>query len=127
MQINSAKDLDVYNQAYALAMEIFQKSKSWPAEEKYSLTDQIRRSSRSVCANLKEAWSKRRYSAHFVNKLTDCDGENSETGTWLDFAYSCGYLSSEDFERLSQLCRQIGGMLGAMLKNPSPFIIKSDL
>ena len=127
MQINSAKDLDVYNQAYALAMEIFQKSKSWPAEEKYSLTDQIRRSSRSVCANLKEAWSKRRYSAHFVNKLTDCDDEISETGTWLDFAYSCGYLSSEDFERLSQLCRQIGGMLGAMLKNPSPFIIKSDL
>ena len=127
MQINSAKDLDVYNQAYALAMEIFQKSKSWLAEEKYSLTDQIRRSSRSVCANLKEAWSKRRYSAHFVNKLTDCDDENSETGTWLDFAYSCGYLSPEDFERLSQLCRQIGGMLGAMLKNPSPFIIKSDL
>ncbi len=127
MQINSVKDLDVYNQAYALAMEIFQKSKSWPAEEKYSLTDQIRRSSRSVCANLKEAWSKRRYSAHFINKLTDCDGENSETSTWLDFAYSCDYLTSEDFERLSQLCRQIGGMLGAMLKNPSPFIIKSDL
>ena len=127
MQINSAKDLDVYKQSYDLAMEIFRLSKRWPAEEKYALTDQVRRSSRSVCANLREAWSKRRYPAHFVSKLTDCDGENSETATWLDFAFNCGYLSSEDFERLSKLCRQIGGMLGAMLKNPSPFIIKSDL
>lgn len=127
MQINSAKDLDVYKQSYDLAMEIFRLSKRWPAEEKYALTDQVRRSSRSVCANLREAWSKRRYPAHFVSKLTDCDGENSETSTWLDFAFNCSYLSSEDFERLSKLCRQIGGMLGAMLKNPSPFIIKSDL
>lgn len=124
MQINSAKDLDVYKQAYTLAMEIFQLSKRWPAEEKYSLTDQVRRSSRSVCANLKEAWAKRRYSAHFVSKLTDCDGENSETSTWLDFAYSCKYLASEDYERLSQMCKHIGGMLGAMLKNPSSFIAK---
>ena len=78
MQINSAKDLDVYKHAYALAMEIFQLSKRWPAEEKYALIDQVRRSSRSVCSNLREAWAKRRYAAHFISKLTDCDGENSE-------------------------------------------------
>jgi len=125
MQINSAKDLDVYKQAFDLAMEVFQLSKRWPAEEKYSLTDQVRRSSRSVCANLREAWSKRRYSAHFVSKLTDCDGENSETATWLDFAFNCKYLASEDYEKLSQKCKQIGGMLGAMLKNPKPFLLKT--
>ena len=92
MQINSAKDLKVYQEAYALAMEIFEISKAWPSEEKYSLTDQIRRASRSVCTNLREAWAKRRYEAHFVSKLTDSDGENSETDTWLDFAKDCGYL-----------------------------------
>lgn len=75
-QIKSAKDLRVYQKAYGLAMEIFNISKTWPGEEKFSLTDQIRRSSRSVCANLREAWSKRRYEAHFISKLTDADGEN---------------------------------------------------
>ena len=88
-RINSAKDLSVYKKAYALAMEIFTISKQWPSEEKFSLTDQIRRSSRSVCANLREAWAKRRYQAHFISKLTDSDGENSETDTWLDFAKDC--------------------------------------
>ena len=92
LQIKSAKNLKVYQKAYALAMEIFQLSKSWPSEEKYSLTDQIRRASRSVCTNLREAWAKRRYEAHFISKLTDSDGENSETDTWLDFALDCGYL-----------------------------------
>ena len=81
-RINSAKDLRVYKKAYAPAMEIFEISKTWPTEERYSLTDQIRRSSRSVCSNLREAWAKRRYEAHFVSKLTDVDGENSETDTW---------------------------------------------
>ena len=85
MQINSAKDLRVYKKAYDLAMTIFRLSKTWPGEEKFSLTDQIRRSSRSVCANLREAWAKRRYEAHFISKLTDADGENAETDTWLDF------------------------------------------
>ena len=93
MRINSAKDLNVYKKAYALSMEIFNLSKGWPTEERYSLTDQIRRSSRSVCANLREAWAKRRYEAHFISKLTDCDGENSETDTWLDYAKDCEYLS----------------------------------
>jgi len=86
VQIKSAKDLTVYQKAYALAMEIFEASRGFPAEEKYSLTDQIRRSSRSVCTNIREAWAKRRYEAHFLSKLTDADGENGETETWLDFA-----------------------------------------
>jgi four helix bundle protein len=95
MQIKSTKDLIVYQKAYALAMEIFEASKKFFAEEKYSLIDQIRRSSRSVCANLREAWAKRKYGAHFVSKLTDADGENGETETWLDFAHDCGYLSKK--------------------------------
>ena len=85
-QINSAKELIVYQKAYFLAMQIFECSRSWPTEEKYFLTDQIRRSSRSVCINLREAWAKRRYEAHFLSKLTDSDAENSETDTWLVFA-----------------------------------------
>lgn len=123
-RINSAKDLRVYQKAYALAMEIFRLSKTWPAEEKYSLTDQIRRASRSVCANLREAWAKRRYEAHFISKLTDCDGENSETDTWLDFARDCGYLSEANHQHLVTECREVGAMLGSMLNNASPFLIK---
>ena len=83
MRLNSAKDLDVYKKAYELAMTIFQLSKKFPDDERFALTGQIRRSSRSVCLNLREAWSKRRYEAHFVSKLTDCDGENSETDSSL--------------------------------------------
>ena len=126
MVAKSAKDLRVYKKAYALAMEIFHVSKHWPAEEKYSLTDQIRRSSRSVCANLSEAWAKRRYEAHFISKLTDADGENGETDTWLDFALDCGYLSAEDHKRLAAECREVGAMLGAMLNNPEPFVFKQS-
>jgi len=95
----------VYQKAYALAMEIFRLSKSWPPDEKYSLTDQVRRSSRGVCANLREAWSKRRYEAHFINKLTDADGENGETATWLDFARDCGYLDPTDYTRLGAVTK----------------------
>jgi len=123
MQINSAKDLKAYQEAYALAMEIFELSKPWPPEERYSLTDQIRRSSRSVCSNLREAWAKRRYEAHFASKLTDADGENSETGTWLDFAKDCGYLAGGDYDRLTEKCQSVGKMLGSILKNPHPFLL----
>jgi four helix bundle protein len=123
-QIHSAKDLKVYQEAYALAMEIFEISKRWPVGEKYSLTDQIRRSSRSVCTNLREAWAKRRYEAHFITKLTDSDGENSETDTWLDFAKDCGYLVEEDYQRLKDRCGSVGKMLGGMLGNPTPFILR---
>jgi len=124
-QIKSAKDLRVYKKAYALAMEIFNVSKGRPPEEKYSLTDQIRRSSRSVCANLREAWAKRRYEAHFVNKLTVCDGENSETDTWLDFAKDCKYISDEDHRRLTNECKEVGAMLGSMINNSAPFCLKA--
>ncbi len=126
MRINSAKDLDVYKMAYELAMDIFYVSKGWPKEEKYSLTDQIRRSSRSVCANLREVWSKRRYEAHFVAKLTDCDGENSETDTWLNFALDCKYLEKNQYCSLSEKCIRVGAMLGSMIKNPKPFICKTE-
>ena len=94
----SFKKLLAYSKAFEVAMEIFEFSKSFPKEEKYSLTDQIRRSSRSVCANIAEAYRKRRYEKHFISKLTDSDAENSETQTWIDFALSCNYISSEDAE-----------------------------
>ncbi|MCF8356408.1 MAG: four helix bundle protein [Melioribacteraceae bacterium] len=122
--MNTAKELEVYKKAYSLAMKIFDISKSFPKEERYSLTDQIRRSSRSVCLNLREAWAKRRYEAHFVSKLTDCDGENSETDSSLDFARDCGYISNEQHLYLTSEVRDIGKMLGAMINNPKPFIKK---
>jgi len=124
MIINSAKELRVYQKAYNLAMNIFNISKAWPKSEKYSLTDQIRRSSRSVCTNLREAWSKRRYNAHFISKLTDSDGENSETNTWLDFAKDCGYLHVEIHGSLIKETEEIGAMIGTMIRKPEGFIIK---
>ena len=127
MQIKSAKDLIVYQKAYALAMEIFVTSKGFSAEEKYSLTDQIRRSSRSVCTNIREAWAKRRYEAHFVSKLTDADGENGETETWLDFAHDCGYLPNGDHANFTEKCHEVGAMLGSMINDPSSFILRADL
>ena len=124
MQIKSTKDLIVYQKAYALAMEIFEASKKFPAEEKYSLIDQIRRSSRSVCTNLREAWAKRKYGAHFVSKLTDADGENGEIETWLDFAHDCGYLAEAQHAILIQKCAEVGAMLGSMINAPRSFIVK---
>ncbi len=124
MRINSAKELDVYQKAYELSMEVFRISKQWPPEERYSLTDQIRRSSRSVCSNLREAWAKRMYEACFVNKLTDADGENAETDTWLDYAHDCGYIEKQQHESLTSECRSIGAMLGAMINNPKPFLLR---
>lgn len=126
MKINSAKDLKVYQKAYTLAMEIFQISKTWPPEEKYSLTDQIRRSSRSVCTNLREAWAKRRYEDHFISKLTDSDGENGETDTWLGFALNCGYIDPSNHLRLTTECKKIGAMIGSMLNKPKPFLIRNS-
>src|SRR5947199_2896201 len=108
MRLNSAKDLDVYKKAYQLAMRIFEVSKKFPSEEKYALTSQIRRSSRSICLNLREAWAKRRYEAHFVSKLTDCDGENSETDSSLDFALTCTYITEDQHRHLTSRCTEIG-------------------
>ena len=123
MKINSAKELILYQRAYTLALKIFEISKTWPAEEKYSLTDQIRRASRSVCSNLREAWAKRRYEAHFISKLIDSDGENSETDTWLDFAFDCGYISHSKHLQLTAECKEVGSMIGSILGNPKPFLL----
>jgi len=122
MRLNSAKDMDVYKTSYQLAMKIFEISKGFPAEERFALTNQIRRSSRSVCLNLREAWAKRRYEAHFVSKLTDCDGENSETDSSLDFSKDCGYITLRQHHEMVILCQQVGKMLGSMIKNPRPFL-----
>ena len=123
-QISRPQDLEAYKAAYRLAMEIFRASKSWPAEERYSLTDQIRRSSRSVCANLAEAWGKRRYVAHFISKLTDADGENLETQAWLNFAFDCGYLDKEHFTGFIESSEEVGRLLGGMLAKPDSFCLK---
>ena len=123
MKINSAKDLLVYKKAYDLAMKIFSITKKFPAEERYALTSQIRRSSRSVCMNLNEAWAKRRYEAHFISKLTDCDGEINETSTSFDFARDCGYIKVDEYEQCIFECREIGKMMGSMIQNSAKFII----
>lgn len=122
MRINSAKELEVYQKAYQLAIQIYELTKTFPVDERYCLTSQIRRSSRSVCLNLREARAKRRYPAHFINKLTDCDGENSETDSSLDFAKDCGYISIEKHKELTNNVSSIGRMLGAMINNPTKFI-----
>jgi four helix bundle protein len=126
MAVQSAKELEVYKKAYVLAMDVFSLSRSLPAEERYALTSQIRRSSRSVSMNLREAWAKRRYEAHFVSKLTDCDGECNETDTSLDFAKDCGYITDEQHANLTEINRQVGRMLGSMILNPAPFLLRSD-
>ena len=123
MGVQSAKELIVYQKAYKLAMHIFEISKMFPDEERYALTSQIRRSSRSVCLNLREAWAKRRYEAHFISKLTDCDGENNETDTSLDFAKDCQYIKNEQHAELTALCKEIGNMLGSMINNPNSFLL----
>ena len=127
MKIETAKDLEVDQLGYQLAMVIFELTKAFPSKEKYALTSQIRRSSRSVCLNLREAWAKRRYEAHFVSKLSDCDGENSETDSSLDFAYACGYISKQQHEQLTSRCAEIGRMLGGMMKKAESFCQTSDL
>ncbi len=125
MHIVSIKTMEIYRKAYDLAMQIFQLSASFPDEEKYALTSQIRRSSRSVCLNLREAWAKRRYEAHFLSKLSDCDAENSETDSSLDFARDCNYITSEEHQKLTDLLSEVGKMLGSMLVNPDKFLINN--
>jgi four helix bundle protein len=112
------KELIVYKKAFALAMEVYEVSKSFPKEEKYSLTDQIRRSSRSVCANIAESYRKRLYIRHFISKLTDSDAENSETIVWLDFSVACVYLSKETHERMVKEAIEIGKLLNYMMLHP---------
>ncbi len=114
------KQLIAYKKAFDLSMSIFNTSKSFPKEEIYSLADPIRRSSRSVCANIAEAYRKRRYPKHFISKLTDADGENSETNTWLDLALACEYISPVD-PRFSEQGREIGKLINYMINNPGKF------
>lgn len=116
------QDLLAYKKSFELAMEIFHISKQFPSEEKYSLTDQIRRSSRSVSANIAEATRKRRYEKHFVSKLTDSDAENSETQTWLEFSFTCNYISKEEFNKLTEKSLEVGKLLNYMMNNLDKFL-----
>ena len=118
------RDLKVYKLSFDLVMNIFRLSKGFPKEEIYSLTDQIRRASRSVCTNIAEAYRKRVYPKHFVSKLTDADGECSETIVWLDFALHCEYISKENYELIINQYSEVGRMLGSMMLHPEKFAPK---
>ena len=121
--IQSHRELEAYQLAFEAAMHIFYLTKSFPAKERYSLTDQIRRSSRSVCANLAEAWRKRRYEGAFLLKLSDSEAEAAESQTWLEFAVKCGYLKPDVGRELYQTYDHILGKLVNMISNPSPWLM----
>ena len=120
-RILSFGELNVYQLAFELQQEIFRTSKSFPSEERFSLTDQIRRSSRAIGANISEAWQKRRYVAHFISKLTDADGEQAETQHWIGTAKACEYISQDAHTALLEKCMRIGQMLGTMMGKPEKF------
>jgi four helix bundle protein len=122
--VRGYRDLEVYQAAFEAAMEIFEVSKTFPVEERYSLTDQIRRSSRSVCANLGEAWRKRRYEAAFIAKISDCQVEATETQIWLEFAVKCQYLDPEVGRNIYHTYNQVLGQLVNIIKNASNWTIK---
>jgi four helix bundle protein len=119
--VESFRDLEVYRFSRSLSKDIFEVTKSFPKEEMYSLTDQVRRSSRSVGAQIAEAWGKRRYEKHFISKLTDGDGEQLETQQWIELAVDCGYLQKEQAEELLIRCFSIGRMIGSMISKSSSF------
>lgn len=118
------RDLIVYQKAFALAMKIFELTKNFPKEERYSLVDQIKRSSRSVCSCTAEAYRKRKYQAYFVNKCSDADDENSETIVWLEFSLACNYITENAFNQLEQDSEEVGRMLNSMIENPERFLPK---
>ncbi len=120
----SFKKLLAYQKAFELSMEIFELSKSFPKEETYSLTDQIRRSSRAICANIAEAYRKREYQKHFISKLTDADSENSETQVWIDFSNSCNYINKELQQNLTTKSIEVGKLINFMIANPEKFGVK---
>lgn len=122
-KIKTHEELNVYQMAFTVAMEIFELSKGFPVEERYSLTDQIRRSSRSVCANLAEAWRKRRYKATFQAKLNDCEAEAAETQVWIQFADECGYLESDTGRSLYKQYNQIIGSIVKMINDPDNWLL----
>ena len=120
------QDLEVYRKAFEATMQIFELSKRFPKEEIYSLTDQIRRSSRSVCANLAEAWRKRRYIAAFISKINDSEGEAAETQTWIEFAVRCGYIETEIGRDLFKKYEEIISMLVAMVNNADSWVLPTS-
>lgn len=124
--IKTHKDLEVYQMAFDAAMKIFEVSKKFPVEEKYSLTDQVRRSSRSVCANLAEAWRKRMYEAALVAKLSDCSAEAAETQTWIEFAVKCNYLDAEVGREIYKTYNSILAMLVSMIHNSDKWVITTN-
>ena len=115
-----------YQKSFDLGMAIYNVSKSFPKEETYSLTDQIRRSSRSVSANIAEAYRKRKYPRHYISKLTDSDGENSETSVWLDYAFACEYLNENLYKELTQENIEIGKLINFMINNPGKFGVDEE-
>ena len=117
-------DLDVFKKAYQLSMEIFEMTKTFPKEEIYSLTDQIRRSSRSVCTNIGEGYRKRVYPKHFSSKMTDADAECTETMIWLNFARDCKYIANDICAEKIKRYEEVGKMLGGMANNPEKFLPK---
>ena len=119
--MSTFRDLKVYQKAFKLAMNIFNLTKSFPDEEKFGLISQIRRSSRSVCSSIAEAYRKRKYPAHFVSKTTDADMENSETQVWLDFAISCKYIDKKVYQDFKLRSEEIGKMLNHMIENPEKY------
>ena len=116
------KDLLAYQKSYSLAMKIFILSKKFPPEEKYSMTDQIRRSSRSVCTNIAESIKRKRYKDYFVSKLNDAETENTETEVWLDFAKDCSYIDTVVYQDLSSLNTEVGKLVWYMISNPDKFM-----
>lgn len=122
--IRDVRDLVVYRKAFRVAMDIYEISKSFPKEERYSLTDQIRRSSRSVCSNLSEAWRKRRYKAVFINKLSDSSQEAAETQTWLEFSLACQYIEKAIYDKLFNEYEEILAMLYSMTEKADTFCFK---
>jgi four helix bundle protein len=124
MQISHFAELRVYQRSSELAGQVFLLSKHWPPEERFALTDQIRRAARSVGANVSEAWGKRRYEAHFLSKLSDADAENHETEHWLLTAKRDGYLTDSEFGGLLEIKKDVGRMLGAIMQNPGPFLLR---
>jgi len=121
--IQSHTELEPYRKAFEAALQLFEQSKHFPKEETYALTDQMRRSSRSVCANLAEAWRRRRYRAAFVNKLNECEVEAAETQTWIEFAVRCGYLDRDLGRSLYQAYEEVLRLLVAMIQHPDPWLL----
>ena len=122
MAANNIRETKVFKLSFELAMKIFEISKTFPKEESYSLIDQVRRSSRSVCASLSESFRKRQYPAHFISKVSDADMENCETQTWLEFALACKYINKIQFDEFMSQSEEVGRLLHHMINNPEKYV-----